>query len=133
MARHLEVPEIRVSSVTPGLRAGWRRRSASPIESGRTSGNDRGTSIGNCGSSIRTQAGARAKSIRLEALTISPEQWTVSKKAKGNDKGPRRGWLGDLTDGILSDVGLYIGRSRNRPWRAARMGSLHSHQEYRRK
>ena len=53
-----------------------------------------------------------------------------------NDKGPRRGWLGDLTDGILPDDGLCIGRSKTvpggqqgwgNPWKAN--GSLHCHQK----
>ena len=49
------------------------------------------------------------------------------------DTGPRRGWLGDLTGGILPDGGLYIGRSETvlggqqgwgNPWTVK--GSLHS-------
>ena len=53
-----------------------------------------------------------------------------------NDKGHRRGWLGDLADGIFPDDGLYTGRSKTvlggqqglgNPWKAN--GSLHSHQK----
>ena len=47
-----------------------------------------------------------------------------------------RGWLGDLTNGILPDDGLRTGRSKTvpgwqqgwgNPWKAD--GSLHSHQK----
>ena len=53
-----------------------------------------------------------------------------------NDKGPRCGLLGGLTDRILSDGGLYIGRSKTvlggqqgwgNPWKPN--GSLHSYQK----
>ena len=65
------------------------------------------------------------------------KQRQQSKKNRGprvsNDNGSRRGWLGYLTEGILPDDGLCIGRSGTVPcgqqgnrWKVN--GSLHSQQ-----
>ena len=154
------VPETRVSSATPGLRV-YDGGGGTPVPpgSGRTYGNDRGTRIGICGSShpnSRRSQGEVNQPGSADDLPCAVDP-TVSKEKKqdqrqrkkqrqhskevrpprvSNDKGPRRGWLGDLTDGILPDDGLYIGRSKTvpggqqgwgNPWKAN--GSLHSHQK----
>ena len=81
---HLEVvPETRVSSGTPGLRA---MMAAAERQSHRLSGRIKGgapeTHIGSRGAGIRTQEGVWTKSVDMESPTTCPVQWTQPLRRK---------------------------------------------------
>ena len=111
VARHLEVvPETRVSSVTPGLRA----TVAAAERQSRRLRHDlwKRPRDSHWKPWIEYPNSRRSHSSAVKKQRRPPKEGRASRVS--NDKGPRRGWLGDLIGGILPDDGLYVDRSRTR-------------------
>ena len=137
VARHHEVvPETRVISVTPGLRAMmaaaerqshrlrqdlW-KRSRDPHykpmerlselrkESGRSQSAWHRRRSAQCSGPNRVEGKGKEQRQRKRQRRQSKED-RAPRVSNGN--GPRRGWLGDLIGGMSPDEGPYIGRSKS--------------------